>query len=139
MSGTDVYEFLGRLADTDHRAEPVDTGFYQFPDPVASAFEHAQHVVEFLRWRDAREEWPAKGCRCQLLVDCMPEYHDGKIVMEPAWFAIRVYVTRWRYALGPCECKSTPIGAVPIHRTLTKTNIYTKIPFEGHRNTDSGQ
>lgn len=122
MSGApDVYEELGRLSAQEwdayksyvpgreaDRANPYIEG-------KSDGLEQAQRLVEFLRWRDAREEWPAEGCRCPMIV----ELKGGLIYLVSASVAgkfeyvrdlhgpnshFREEVTRWHYVSGPCSC-----------------------------------
>lgn len=113
MSAPDVYEELGRLVQTHQdREESNPPSAY-----AALAYLTARELVEFLRWRSAREEWPAEGCRCAILSEVAPSLDrgvkhltllklDGAGLQElhgPRWW-VRHEVTRWRYALGPCSC-----------------------------------
>lgn len=107
MSAPDVYEELGRLvAEQEGELSPTEWG------------QRIESLVSFLRWRDAREEWPAMDCECNVAF----ESPESRVVLigrlrngwidctEKGLAFIQSDVTRWRYALGACPCQP---GAKP--------------------------
>lgn len=121
MSALDVYEELDRLSSAESQAYSSyvpgreNDRANPYVDGVSDGLEQAQALVEFLRWRSAREEWPADGCRCWVswydpITDMesvgrhSPEFGHFTLARTSA-LERREVVVKWRYLLGPCRCQ----------------------------------